>query len=171
MTSSTPNIALKTKRSLLVNIGVDEQLQEVISENQTTDNTTKEQQPEVEFENVFDNKKIFNMDKSWIDWDTEYNFSDYANTFLQDGEEPFDLYAEPNDKTRNIFNKTIDFSVGEDTVPNLEARLKFLSVYDFIKGNQFTNLGFDNKPIKGLRDRKQFFNLIKKKQVLQAKSF
>ena len=74
----------------------------------------------------------------------EYN--DYTNTFLQDGNEPFDLYAEPNDKTRNIFKKTIDSSVGEDTVPNLEGRLKFLSLYDFIKGNQFTNLGFNNKP-------------------------
>ena len=162
MTSSTSNIGFENEEKPTVNIGVDEQLQEVISENQTTDNTQEEQQPEVEFENVFDNKKIFNMDKSWIDWDTEYNFSDYTNTFLQDGEEPFDLYAEPNDKTRNIFNKTIDFSVGEDTVPNLEARLKFLSVYDFIKGNQFTNLGFNNKPITRPNDRKEFFELIKR---------
>ncbi len=171
MTSSTPNIGFENEEKPTVNIGVDKQLQEVISENQTTDNTQQEQQPKVEFENVFDNKKIFNMDKSWIDWDTEYNFSDYANTFLQDGDEPFDLYAEPNDKTRNIFNKTIDFSVGEDTVQNLEARLKFLSVYDFIKGNQFTNLGFDNKPIKGLRDRKQFFNLIKKETGFTGEEF
>ena len=171
MTSSTSNIGFENEEKPTVNIGVDEQLQEVISENQTTDNTQEEQQPEVEFENVFDNKKIFNMDKSWIDWDTEYNFSDYTNTFLQDGEEPFDLYAEPNDKTRNIFNKTIDFSVGEDTVPNLEARLKFLSVYDFIKGNQFTNLGFDNKPIKGLRDRQQFFKLIKQETGFTGEEF
>ena len=171
MTSSTPNIGFENEEKPTVNIGVDEQLQEAISENQTTDNTQEEQQPEVEFINVFDNKKIFNMDKSWIDWDTEYNFSDYTNTFLQDGGEPFDLYAEPNDKTRNIFNKTIDFSVGEDTVPNLEARLNFLSLYDFIKGNQFTNLGFNNKPIKGLRDRQRFFKLIKQETGFTGEEF
>ena len=71
MTSSTPNIGFENEEKPTVNIGIDEQLQEVISENQTTDNKQEEQQPEVEFENVFDNKKIFNMDKSWLDWDTE----------------------------------------------------------------------------------------------------
>ena len=92
MTSSTPNIGYENEEKPTVNIGINEEsstkntdidqnLQEVISENQTSTNTTEEQQPEVEFENVFDNKKIFNMDKSWIDWDTEYNFSDYTNTF------------------------------------------------------------------------------------------
>ena len=123
MTSSTPNIGFENEEKPTVDIGfeneekstvdmnIDQKLQEVGYEDETTVDTTEEQQPEVEFENVFDNKKIFNMDKSWIDWDTEYNFSDYTNTFLQDGEEPFDLYAEPNDKTRNIFNKTIDLSL------------------------------------------------------------
>ena len=171
MTSSTPNIGYENEEKPTVDIGYDEELREVISENQTTVDTTEEDQPEVEFTNNFDSKKIFNSNKSWLDWDTEYDFSDYTNTFLQDGGEPFDLYAEPNDKTRNIFNKTIDFSVGEDTVPNLEARLNFLSVYDFVKGNQATNLGFDNKPIKGLRDRQQFFKLIKQETGFTGEEF
>ena len=102
MTSSTPNIGFENEEKPTVDIGIDQKLQEVGYEDETTVDITEEQQLEVKFENVFDNKKIFNMDKSWIDWDTEYNFSDYTNTFLQDGEEPFDLYAEPNDKTRNI---------------------------------------------------------------------
>lgn len=166
MTSSTPNLGFQ-EEDINEDIGFSD---DVTNTDRSTINEVQEE-PEIEFKNVFDNKKIFNMDKSWIDWDTEYNFSDYTNTFLQDGEEPFDLYAEPNDKTRNIFNKTIDFSVGEDTVPNLEPRLKFLSVYDFIKGNQFTNLGFNNKPIKGLKDRKQFFNLIKKETGFTGEEF
>jgi|TARA_Y100000289_G_scaffold27674_1_gene27260 hypothetical protein len=170
-TPANNDIGFENEEKPTVDIGIDQKLQEVGYEDETTVDTTEEQQPEVEFENVFDNKKIFNMDKSWIDWDTEYNFSDYTNTFLQDGEEPFDLYAEPNDKTRNIFNKTILFTDGEDTVPNIEARLKFLSVYDFIKGNQFTNLGFNNKPIKGLRDRQQFFKLIKQETGFTGEEF
>ena len=152
-------------------LDIDQKLNELGFEDETTVDTEEDQQPEIEFENVFDNKKIFNTNKSWLDWDTEYDFNDYTNTFLQDGNEPFDLYAEPNDKTRNIFKKTIDSSVGEDTVPNLEARLKFLSLYDFIKGNQFTNLGFNNKPIKGLRDRGEFFKLIKKETGFSGEEF
>jgi len=166
MTSSTPNLGFQ-EEDINEDIGFSD---DVTNTDRSTINEIQEE-PKIEFQNVFDNKKIFNMDKSWIDWDIEYNFSDYTNTFLQNGEEPFDLYAESNDKTRNIFNKTIDFSVGEDTVPNLEPRLKFLSVYDFIKGNQFSNLGFNNKPIKGLRDRKQFFNLIKKETGFTGEEF
>jgi hypothetical protein len=153
------------------NLNIDQKINELGFEDETTVDAVEEEQPQVEFTNNFDNKKIFSTDKSWLDWDTEYDFNDYTNTFLQDGSEPFDLYAEPNDKTRSIFNKTIDFSVRENTVPNLESRLKFLSVYDFIKGNQFTNLGFNNKPIKGLRDRKQFFKLIKQETGFTGEEF
>ena len=159
----TVDIGFENEEKSTVDMNIDQKLQKVGYEDETTvDTTIIEEQPKVEFENVFDNKKIFNMDKSWLDWDTEYDFSDYTNTFLQDGSEPFDLYGEANDKTRNIFKDTIDFSIGENTVPNLEARLKFLSLYDFIKGNQFTNLGFNNKPITRPNDRKEFFELIKR---------
>lgn len=158
----TVDIGFENEEKSNVDMNIDQKLEKVGYEDETTiDTTIIEQQPEVEFENVFDNKKIFNMDKSWLDWDTEYDFSDYTNTFLQDGSEPFDLYGEANDKTRNIFKDTIDFAIGEDAVPNLEGRLKFLSLYDFIKGNQSTNLGFNNKPITRPNDRKEFFKLIK----------
>ena len=186
MTSSTPNIGFEEEKPT-ENIGLDQEsaTEDIgFTEEPITDigfgdvtNTDRskinqqEEQPSVEFTNNFDNKKIFSMNKSWLDWDTEYDFSDYTNTFLQGGDEEFDLYAEPTDKTRNIFNKSIDFSTGEDTTPNLESRLKFLSVYDFIKGNQFTNLGFNNKPIKGLRDRKLFFKLIKQETGYSGEEF
>ena len=182
MTSSTPNLGFQEENTN-EDIGFQEEnINEVIKSNDDVTNTDVtntdrstinevQEETEIEFENVFNNKKIFNMDKSWIDWDTEYNFSDYTNTFLQDGEEPFDLYAEPDDKTRAIFNKTIDFSVREDIVPNLEPRLKFLSLYDFIKGNQFSNLGFNNKPITRPNDRKEFFQLIKKETGFTGEEF
>ena len=172
MTSSTPNIGFEEEKPTEnIGLGQESSAEDIgFTEEPITDigfgdvtNTDRskinqqEEQPSVEFTNNFDNKKIFSSNKSWLDWDTEYDFSDYTNTFLQGGDEEFDLYAEPNDKTRNIFNKSIDFSIGEDTTPNLESRLKFLSVYDFIKGNQLTNLGFNNKPIKGLRDRQRYF--------------
>tara|TARA_A100000172_G_scaffold81071_1_gene72776 strand:+ start:3040 stop:7836 length:4797 start_codon:yes stop_codon:yes gene_type:complete len=166
MTSSTPNLGFQ-EEDVTEDIGFSD---DVTNTDRSTINEVQEE-PQVEFTNNFDNKKIFSMDKSWLDWDTEYDFSDYTNTFLQDGEEPFDLYAEPNDKTRNIFNKTIDFSSGEDTVPNLESRLKFLSVYDFIKGNQFTNLGFNNKPLSRPNDRRDFFKLIKKETGFTGEDF
>ena len=172
MTSSTPNLGFQ-EEDVTEDIGfTEEPTTDIGTDNTTTDTTTvNQQEPEFEFTNNFDNKKIFSMNKSWLDWDIEYDFSDYTNTFLQQGDEEFDLYAEPNDKTRNIFNKTIDFSVGEDTAPSLDARLRFLSVYDFIKGNQFTNLGFNNKPIKGLRDRQQFFKLIKQETGFTGEEF
>ena len=88
------------------------------------------------FQNIFNEKQIFGMDKSWLDWDIEYNFNDYTNTFLQDGDQPFDLYNESFDKTRNIFTKFIDFSEGEDTVPNLQPALNYLSFVSFIKNNE-----------------------------------
>ena len=172
MTSSTPNLGFQ-EQDVTEDIGfTEEPTTDIGTDNTITDTTTvNQQEPEFEFTNNFDNKKIFSMNKSWLDWDTEYDFSDYTNTFLQQGDEEFDLYAEPNDKTRNIFKHTIDFSILEDTAPSLEARLRFLSVYDFIKGNQFTNLGFNNKPIKGLRDRQQFFKLIKQETGFTGEEF
>ena len=116
MTSSTPNLGFQ-EQDVTVDIGfTEEPTTDIGTDNTTTDTTTvNQQEPEFEFTNNFDNKKIFSMNKSWLDWDTEYDFSDYTNTFLQQGDEEFDLYAEPNDKTRNIFKHTIDFSILEDT--------------------------------------------------------
>ena len=45
-------------------LDIDQKLNELGFEDETTVDTEEDQQPEVKFENVFDNKKIFNTNKS-----------------------------------------------------------------------------------------------------------
>jgi len=137
-------------------INKEEILSDTVIEHEKKESITNQYQ-DTTFSNLLKND---NFDQSFLNFDTKYDFSDYVNSTLMEGE-PFDFATANFDYPANIYNDLVLEEGDEIGTSITPAQIKHLSFYQFMKGDQFTDSGFSNKPITRPNDRKDFFKIFK----------
>lgn len=137
-------------------INKEEILSDTVIEHEKKESITNQYQ-DTTFSNLLKNDTL---DQSFINFDTKYDFSDYVNSTLMEGE-PFDFATANFDYPANIYNDLVLEEGDEIGTSITPAQIKHLSFYQFMKGDQFTDSGFSNKPITRPNDRKDFFKIFK----------
>tara|TARA_B100001115_G_scaffold92017_1_gene67687 strand:- start:52 stop:5265 length:5214 start_codon:yes stop_codon:yes gene_type:complete len=132
-------------------INKEEILSDTVIEHEEKESITNQYQ-DTTFSNLLKNDTL---DQSFLNFDTKYDFSDFVNSTLMEGE-PFDFASANFDYPANIF-EDLQLEEGDEIGTKITpAQIKHLSFYQFMKGDQFTDSGFKNKPIIRPNDRKDF---------------
>ena len=138
---------------------------ELINKEEILSNTVIEHEEKNSLLNQYSDPTFTNFlkdtsDQSLLNFDTKYDFSDFVNSTFMEGE-PFDFATANFDYPANIYNDLV-LEEGDDIgISITPAQIKHLSFYQFMKGDQFTDSGFSNKPITRPNDRKEFFKIFK----------
>ena len=123
---------------------------EFSSENKQTNIPTTNKN-ETSFKSNF-GSSLFNENLSLIDFNTEFDFSDTVNSLFLNENDVFNFKDEDFSYTRKIFEDMTVKDEGEKAASVSPAILNYLTMFDFLQGNQFSDMGFSNKPIERPND-------------------
>ncbi len=133
---------------------------EFSSENKQTNIPTTNKN-ETSFKSNF-GSSLFNENLSLIDFNTEFDFSDTVNSLFLNENDVFNFKDEDFSYTRKIFEDMTVKDEGEKAASVSPAILNYLTMFDFLQGNQFSDMGFSNKPIERPNDLRNINKLMKK---------
>ena len=118
-------------------------------------------QNETNFKTDF-GSSLFNENLSLIDFNTEFDLSDTVNSLFLNQNDIFDFKEQDFSITRKIFEDLTVKDEGEKAASVSPAILNYLTMFDFLQGNQFSDMGFSNKPIERPNDLRNINKLMKK---------
>ena len=137
-------------------INEEEILSDTVIEHEKKESITDQYQ-DTTFSNLLKNN---NFDQSFLNFDTKYDFSDYVNSTLMEGE-PFDFASSNFDYPANIYEDLILEEGDEIGTPITAAQIKHLSFYQFIKNDQKGDGFLKNQPLIRPNDRRDFYKIFK----------
>jgi len=137
-------------------INKEEILSDTVIEHEKKESITNQYQ-DTTFSNLLKND---NFDQSFLNFDTKYDFSDYVNSTLMEGE-PFDFANANFDYPANIF-EDLKLEEGDEIGTSITpAQIKHLSFYQFMKNDQKGDGFAKNQPLIRPNDRKDFYKIFK----------
>ena len=137
-------------------INKEEILSDTVIEHEKKESITNQYQ-DTTFSNLLKNDTL---DQSFINFDTKYDFSDFVNSTLMEGE-PFDFASTNFDYPANIF-QDLELEEGDEIGTRITpAQIKHLSFYQFMQNDQKGDGFTKNQPLIRPFDRRDFYKIFK----------
>ena len=137
-------------------INKEEILSDTVIEHEKKESITNQYQ-DTTFSNLLKNDTL---DQSFINFDTKYDFSDYVNSTLMEGE-PFDFANANFDYPANIYEDLLLEEGDEIGTSITPAQIKHLSFYQFMQNEQKGDGFTKNQPLIKPFDRRDFYKIFK----------